>query len=110
VVDDRLGGAKRQPPIGAQTRAPRFALALWASGFVRAEDRPSPTSLVLDEHGRSRWSPDIDPLQVDAGRAEVAVTEPALDDVHRYSLSGELYCVRVRWGPLRELDAELMWL
>jgi hypothetical protein len=38
---------------------------------------------------------DIDPLQVDAGRAKVAVTELALDDVHRHSLSGELYCVRV---------------
>ena len=45
---------------------------------------------------------DIDPLQVDACRAEIGVTELALDDVHRYALSGELYRVRVAQLVRRE--------
>jgi hypothetical protein len=37
----------------------------------------------------------IDALEVDAGRAEVGVTEVALDDVQRHALAGELEGVGV---------------
>ena len=40
--------------VGARARTPSSALTLRASGCFRAEDRPSPTSLVLGVRGRSR--------------------------------------------------------
>ena len=42
----------------------------------------------------------IDALEVDRGRAEVGVTELALDDVQRHALAGEFQRVRM---------AQLVW-
>jgi hypothetical protein len=46
------------------------------------------------------------PCRYDAGRAEVGVTELALDDVHRHALSSELYSVRVAQLVGREASSD----
>jgi hypothetical protein len=109
VVDDRLVEQSGSPQSGPrrERRGPRSRAG-----------HPFASELKTGRRGH-HWRPacmdgrddllDVNPLQVDAGRAEVGVTELALDDVHRHALSGELYRMRVAQLVRREAapDARL---
>ena len=87
-ADAAFSGAKRGSARGAPARPGR-----------RSRSEPQPCGgghhrRPARMHGRDDLL-GIDPLQVDAGRAEVRVPELALDDVQRHALTSELEGVRV---------------